>query len=84
MKNNASGSSSFGLYFPFEAPMEWDDDRGLAEWRSGRFADEVDEARGRRCGTERGFERLETDGSEARGARDEEEADELLPERGGR
>jgi hypothetical protein len=84
----ASGSPSCGTYFPFEvdglgSAVEWDDDRGLAEWRGGWFAvDEVDEARGFRCTAERGFARL-AEGSEARGGKDAGEAEEP-PESGRR
>ena len=63
--------------------VERDDDRGLTGWRGGWFAEEVDEARGFRCTGERGFARLDTEGPEARGGRDAEEAQEL-PESGGR
>lgn len=82
----ASGSSSCGMYFGFEVDgfdgaVEWDDDRRLAESRADWFAEEVEEARGFRCATERGFARLDTGGSEAGGAKDE---DELPPDSGRR
>lgn len=89
MKAVASGSPSCVIYFPFEvdglgSAVEWDDERGLAEWRGGWFvADEVDEARGFRCAAERGFGRLDTEGSEARGGKDVGEAEEP-PESGRR
>lgn len=76
----ASGSLSWGMYFCFEvdglgSTVEWDDARGLAEWRGGGFTDEVDDAS--RCAAESGVARLDTRGSEARGAKDKEEAEEL-------
>lgn len=87
MKTIASGSSSCGAYFSFDtdgldSAVEWDDDRGLARWRVRWFADEVDDA-SVRCAAERGLARLGTEDSEARGAEEEEEAEELLPESGG-
>ena len=67
MKAIVSGSSSCGMYFCCEVDglggaVEWADDRSPAEWRGA---------------AERGFARLDTEGSEARGGTDAEAGEEL-------